>query len=53
MALVVMNSDSPYNLIAAGFGAIPIMTDTVDTGFNFTIYTGDLVSHDPDSQLSR
>ena len=30
-----------------------MLTGTQDTGFNFSIYTGDLVSHDPDNELSR
>lgn len=33
--------------------AIPVLTGTEKTGFNFTVYTGDLVSHDPENQLSR
>jgi len=30
-----------------------VLTDTEKTGFDFTVFTGDLVSHDPDHQLSR
>jgi len=46
-------SDSPYALIAAVLEAIPPLTGTETTGFNFTLLTGDLVAHDPDYQLSR
>ncbi|EIM92336.1 Metallo-dependent phosphatase [Stereum hirsutum FP-91666 SS1] len=45
--------DSPLGLVTTAFESIPTLTDTADTGFNFTLYTGDLVSHDPDSQLSE
>lgn len=45
--------DSPYALIAAVLEAIPPLTGTETTGFNFTLLTGDLVAHDPDYQLSR
>jgi sphingomyelin phosphodiesterase len=38
---------------AAGLEAIPELTGTKGKGFAFTVYTGDLVSHDPDNQLSR
>ena len=48
-----MASDSPYALIAAALAAIPVLAGTEHTGFDFTVYTGDLVSHDPDNQLSR
>lgn len=37
----------------AALQAIPALTDTQDTGFAWTIYTGDLVSHDSENQLSR
>jgi len=30
-----------------------VLTATEESGFNFTIYTGDLVSHDPGNQLSK
>jgi hypothetical protein len=33
--------------------AIPALTGTKDIGFSWTIYTGDLVSHDAENQLSR
>lgn len=46
-------SDAPYPLILAALQAVPVVTGTEEDGFNFTIYTGDLVSHDPDNELSR
>ncbi|KAJ6467127.1 Metallo-dependent phosphatase-like protein [Mycena vulgaris] len=39
--------DTPYALALAALESIP------GTGFNFTIYTGDLISHDPMNELSR
>ncbi|THH31903.1 hypothetical protein EUX98_g2280 [Antrodiella citrinella] len=45
--------DSPYALILAAFESIPTLTGTQKTGFDWTILTGDLVSHDPAQQLSR
>ena len=48
-----VNSDTPYSLALSAIEAIPVLAGTVDTGFDFTVYTGDLVSHDPDNQLSR
>ncbi|KAJ7757507.1 sphingomyelin phosphodiesterase [Mycena metata] len=45
--------DTPMALGAAAVQAIPVLTGTEGTGFSFTVYTGDLVSHDPDNQLSR
>ncbi|KAH9486374.1 Sphingomyelin phosphodiesterase B [Psilocybe cubensis] len=45
--------DSPLSLAIAALDAIPILTGTANTGFPITLYTGDLVSHDPDNQLSR
>lgn len=45
--------DAPYPLILAALQAVPVVTGTEEDGFNFTIYTGDLVSHDPDNELSR
>jgi hypothetical protein len=47
------SSDTPYALGLAALESIPTLTNTVDTGFAWTIYTGDLVSHDTDNQLSR
>ncbi|KAG6333055.1 hypothetical protein ID866_6032 [Astraeus odoratus] len=45
--------DSPYALIAAVLEAIPPLTGTESTGFNFTLFTGDMVAHDPEYQQSR
>ena len=47
------NSDTPFSLAAAALEAIPVLTGTEDTGFDFTVFTGDLVSHDSENQLSR
>ncbi|PIL31549.1 hypothetical protein GSI_06251 [Ganoderma sinense ZZ0214-1] len=45
--------DSPFSLVAAALQSIPVLTGTEKTGFDFTVYTGDLVSHDSEHQLSR
>ncbi|KAJ7070534.1 sphingomyelin phosphodiesterase [Mycena amicta] len=45
--------DTPMALAMAAVEAIPVLTGTQGSGFDFTVYTGDLVSHDPDNQLSR
>jgi len=45
--------DAPYSLILAALQSVPVLTGTEETGFDFTIYTGDLVSHDPSQQLSK
>jgi len=45
--------DTPYALALAALESIPVLTGTQHTGFNFAIYTGDLVSHDPMNELSR
>lgn len=37
----------------AAMQAIPALTGTDGTGFNFSIFTGDLTAHDPDNQYSR
>lgn len=47
------SSDSPYTLILAALQSIPVLAGTEEDGFNFTVYTGDLVSHDPSNELSR
>jgi len=47
------NSDTPFSLAAAALEAIPVLTGTEKTGFAWTLYTGDLVSHDVENQLSR
>lgn len=46
-------SDSPFDLILAALQSVPVLTGTEEHGFNFTLYTGDLVSHDPERELSR
>ena len=46
-------SDSPYPLIVAALQAVPALTGTEETGFDFTIFTGDLIPHDPANKLSR
>ncbi len=48
-----MNSDVPQALAQAVLSAIPVLTGTEETGFDFMIYTGDLVSHDNGNQLNR
>ncbi|KAJ4472551.1 Metallo-dependent phosphatase [Lentinula edodes] len=45
--------DSPYALILSALEAIPVLADTKDSGFDFMIFTGDLVSHDPENENSR
>lgn len=50
---VDLDSDTPLSLIAAALEAIPPLTETQGTGFAWTVYTGDLVAHDADNQLSR
>ncbi|WVQ68661.1 uncharacterized protein L199_006870 [Kwoniella botswanensis] len=46
--------DTPWALGAAAVEAIPVLTGTHgDDILNMTIFTGDLVSHDPYYQLSR
>lgn len=51
--------DSPYYLITAGLESIAPLTGTThknkteDDQFAWSIYTGDLVSHDEQNQLSR
>ncbi|KAL5520508.1 hypothetical protein ACEPAG_9732 [Sanghuangporus baumii] len=45
--------DSPYSLALSAFEAIPVLTGTQDSGFAWTLYTGDLLAHDTDQQLSR
>jgi hypothetical protein len=46
--------DSPYDLALAALQAVGPLTGTSpEDPLAWTIYTGDLVSHDPQSQLSR
>lgn len=49
----VLCSDTPLALAMAALEAIPVLTGTEKTGFAWSLYTGDLVSHDSDNQLSR
>lgn len=49
----VVRSDSPYSLITATLEAIPPLAGTETTGFGFTLFTGDLLAHDPNIQQSR
>ena len=51
--LNILGSDSPISLVAAALSSIPVLAGTDKTGFDFTLYTGDLVSHDSENQLSR
>ena len=46
-------SDTTQDLSLAALESIPILTDTVETGFAFAIFTGDIISHDTGSELSR
>jgi len=39
--------------MAAAMEAIPVLTGTKESGPAFTLYTGDLVSHDAGNQLDR
>ncbi|KAL1631205.1 hypothetical protein SLS56_004452 [Neofusicoccum ribis] len=46
--------DTPYDLGLAALQAVgPLTGTTKDEPLAWTVYTGDLVSHDPQSQLSR
>lgn len=48
--------DTPYFLATAAFQSIHPLTNTTDgnaSSLGWTVYTGDLVSHDPQTQLSR
>ncbi|THH33122.1 hypothetical protein EUX98_g1075 [Antrodiella citrinella] len=45
--------DAPIALVLSALESIPALTGTQKAGFDFTVFTGDLVSHDPDNQLSR
>jgi hypothetical protein len=47
------NSDTPFSLAASVLEVIPVLTGTDNTGFAWSIYTGDIASHDPENQLSR
>jgi sphingomyelin phosphodiesterase len=41
------------NLVLAAMQAIGPLTGTEETGLDFSIFTGDLTSHDTDNQYSR
>ncbi len=41
------------SLALAALESIPVLTDTKESGFDFSIYTGDLVSHDDITEQSR
>jgi hypothetical protein len=47
--------DTPYYLALASLQAIPQLTgtNTLNESFAWTVYTGDLVAHDTQNQLSR
>ncbi|KZP10094.1 sphingomyelin phosphodiesterase [Athelia psychrophila] len=45
--------DSPISLITSALASIPELAGTKESGFAWTVYTGDLVAHDPENQLSR
>ncbi|KAI0319038.1 Metallo-dependent phosphatase [Amylostereum chailletii] len=45
--------DTPLSLAAAALQVIPVLAGAQDSGFAYTIYTGDIVSHDLENQLSR
>jgi sphingomyelin phosphodiesterase len=46
-------SDVPFALVMAALEAIPVLSGANDTGFAWSIFTGDVGSHDPNNQLSR
>ncbi|EIN13842.1 Metallo-dependent phosphatase [Punctularia strigosozonata HHB-11173 SS5] len=45
--------DTPYSLLLSALQAIPKLAGTEEIGFAYSVFTGDLVSHDPENQLSR
>ena len=53
--LIFVPSDVPFDLALAALESIPVLTGTNGTGlgFDFSIYTGDLVSHDHNLELDR
>lgn len=53
--ILLKTSDTPFDLALAALESIPVLTNTQNKtdGFAFTIYTGDLVSHDPNQQLGQ
>ncbi|KAF8553428.1 sphingomyelin phosphodiesterase [Imleria badia] len=47
------DTDTPMSLMLAAMQAIPEVTETLGTGFNFSLFTDDITSHDSDNQYSR
>ncbi|KDQ62021.1 hypothetical protein JAAARDRAFT_150983 [Jaapia argillacea MUCL 33604] len=45
--------DTPYSLMLAAMESIQVLANTAESPFAWTVFTGDLVSHDPDYQISR
>ncbi|KAH7904866.1 Metallo-dependent phosphatase-like protein [Hygrophoropsis aurantiaca] len=45
--------DAPYALILSVLQAIPVVAGTEETGFAFTLFTGDMLTRDSDNQKSR
>ncbi|KAF8434333.1 sphingomyelin phosphodiesterase [Boletus edulis BED1] len=45
--------DTPLSLMLSAMPAIGPLTGTEGTGFNFSLFTGDLTAHDNDNQYSR
>ncbi|KAH7914741.1 Metallo-dependent phosphatase-like protein [Hygrophoropsis aurantiaca] len=45
--------DAPYALILSVLQAIPAVAGTEETGFAFTLFTGDMLTHDSENQQSR
>ncbi|KAH7929501.1 sphingomyelin phosphodiesterase [Leucogyrophana mollusca] len=45
--------DTPLSLLTSVMQAIPSLSGTEETGFAFSLFTGDITPHDPDNQYSR
>ncbi|KAF8434337.1 sphingomyelin phosphodiesterase [Boletus edulis BED1] len=45
--------DTSFSLLLAAMEAIPQVTETLGTGFDFSLFTGDITAHDSDNQYSR
>ncbi|KAH7917911.1 sphingomyelin phosphodiesterase [Leucogyrophana mollusca] len=45
--------DTPLSLLASAMEAIGPLTGTEESGFAFSLFTGDLTAHDSDNQYSR
>ncbi|KIJ63465.1 hypothetical protein HYDPIDRAFT_188300 [Hydnomerulius pinastri MD-312] len=45
--------DTPLSLMVSAMEAVAPLTGTEETGFDFSIFTGDLTAHDNDNQYSR